>query len=501
MTATGTAKPLLTHSRGSVAHGVRAARSVFPPLREGHEYSSLGAYALPQLGRAFALRSLVGLTGEQPESRMCWIHCAYEGTWEGHSEGAFTLNNALFKSCIATFEEQRNPLPVDYEHASVRSDVLKAPAAGWVQSLELRGDGLWALVEWTKEAADEIRSGAYRYCSGVFVFDKPDRKSGEPIACSLHSIALTNTPFIDGQKPIVLSQRRVALSAGGHMEIDRGALEEALKKLEGDSFTPDQLKALIESVEAMSRAQDPEAEAEDVDVSELEELAPEESAEMSDAEDAEKAALSDEPEAEEAALADVPADPAAVMAELESIAAAMGKDVGGLLAYLREMAAAGAGDAAAANPAALKAEVAALKATMQSYGKQLAKYRERDEAEAKAKRAAEQRALSAEVDGMVETGVIVKADADAWRSLALADAKRFRALKSTLKPAVPTGREASAIAAPAPESASVDGPPLDKSDPKVRALYDRFKTVWRETDPVKLDRLVRNAIQSQSSAG
>lgn len=505
MTAPGPASPQT--SRGSVAHGARAARGSM--LREGIGSTDLGAYALPSLGRAFALRALVGLTGEGADKRTGPLHIATAGSWEGHPDGAFTLDRAAFESCIAAFNAQANPIPIDWEHASVRGDVEKARAAGWVQRLELRDDGLWALVEWTEEGAGDIRSGAYRYCSGVFEFGKPDRRTGKPIPCCLTSIGLTNTPFIDGQRPIALSQRRVALSGGTKMEIPRDALEEALKKLEGDKFTAEQLRSLIAAVEAMQAAQDPEGAEVEVEVEEPVDMSALKSDEPADAKNENGAKpLADAPvPPAEVPMAEgdaMPADPAAVLAELESIAAAMGKDVAGVLAYLREMASSAAGESAAANPAALSAEVAALKATVQSYGKQLSVYRKRDEAEAKAKREAEQRALSAEVDEMVTTGVIVKADADAWRGLALADKARFRALKSTLKPAVPTGREASAIEAPPSQAAGMDGSMLDKSNPEIRALFDRYRTQWRVTDEEKLERLVRRHIAmatNQVSAG
>lgn len=482
MTAAGPTSPHT--SRGSVVHGARAARSITP--REGRD---LGAYALPSLGRAFALRALVGLTGDGAEKRTGFLHVATPGTWEGHPEGAFTLDRAAFESIVAAFETQANPIPVDWEHASVRSDVEKARAAGWVQRLELRDDGLWALVEWTEEGAADIRSGAYRYCSGVFEFDKPDRRTGKPIPCCMTSIGLTNTPFIDGQRPIALSQRRVALSGGTKMEIPRDALLEALNKLEGDSFTEDQIEALAKSILEMQRAQDPAPEPEGVDL------------EVTVEESAQEAALADEPEdkPEEVAAEDPPADPAALLAGFEEIAAAMGKDLAGLLAYLREMAAAGAGEAAAANPAALSAEVAALKATVTSYGKQLAKYRARDEAEAKAKREAEQRALSAEVDQMVVDGVIVKADVEAWRKLAQTDAKSFRALKATLRPAVPTGREASALPPPESQASGVNGAMLDKNDPTVRALFDRYERAWGVKDSAQVERLVRRHLAAAQS--
>jgi phage I-like protein len=462
------------------------------------------AYAVPSIGRALALRSMIGLTGEGAEERTGWIHVAYPGTWEGHPDGAFTLDAAAFRACIESFEGQSNPIPVDYEHASVR-DVAKAPAAGWVQALELRDDDLWAFVEWTEDAAREIRSGAYRYSSGVFVFGKPDRKTGDPIDCSLHSIALTNTPFIDGQTPIALSQRMALREESKKMMIKREDLEEILSKLSGDELDPEQLHKAVDAAEALAEAQNPEAakaEGEEYEAQDEVEDEKTEEAEKVEARYKPKRALADmngEPKEEMIEAQEEPSmDAGAMLASFEEVASQMGKDLAGLLAYLREMV---TGESQlAANPAALSAEVAALKATVSSYGKQLEKYRKRDEAEAKSRREAEQRALSAEVDEMVKTGMIVRADVKAWRELALADATRFRSLKGTLRPAVPTGREASAT--PGTKStASTAGDSLDMSEPRVRALADRFRKQWKVTDEARVTQLVRNALKIQGSAG
>lgn len=291
------------------------------------------------------------------------------------------------------------------------------------------------------------------------------------------------------------------------MEIPRDALEEALKSIEGDKFTEAQIASLVKSVIERMKAEDPDAGADiEVEVEEpvdMSALKSDDKAADSKNENADddKKALADAPmpPPEEVSAADMPADPAAIMAELESIAAAMGKDVAGVLAYLREMATAGAGEAAAANPAALKAEVAALSATVKSMSGQLAGYRKRDEAEAKAKREAEQRALSAEVDEMVTRGVIVKADAEEWRSLALSHPASFRKLSSTLKPVVPTGREASGIETPVATEQKTDGPPLDKNDPQIRALFDRYQKVWRVKDEAECERLVRRHLTGISA--
>lgn len=163
------------------------------------------AYALAP--RTLALRALVGISGEDPETRTCWIDVAGPGEWKGHPAGPFTLDAAAFASCIAAFDAQANPIVVDYDHASLAQNADGgAPAAGWVQALEMRGDRLYAQVEWCEDTAAMIRAGKFRYCSGVFVFDEPDRETGASTVCVLDSIALTNRPFIDGQKPIALTR-------------------------------------------------------------------------------------------------------------------------------------------------------------------------------------------------------------------------------------------------------------------------------------------------------
>lgn len=173
--------------------------------------TALHAYALTAgPDRLFALRALVGLTGEGAAARTGWIHVAPEGTWEGHPDGAFELSREGFLACIADAERRMTPQSVDYEHASLYPTGEPTPAAGYVQRLELRADGLWALVEFTERAAAMIKAGEYRFCSGVFAFERRDRQTGKIVSCMLDSIALTNRPFIDGQSPIALSQRALA---------------------------------------------------------------------------------------------------------------------------------------------------------------------------------------------------------------------------------------------------------------------------------------------------
>ena len=148
------------------------------------------------------------------DSSTSWIQISESGSWAGHDAGEFTLGRAEFSSAIDAFLAQKNPIVVDYEHSSTALAPEGAPAAGWILDLEARGDEekeeLWAFVEWTEKAADRIRAKEYRFVSPVWMFDAPHRVSGEELLAELHSLALTNTPFLDGMAPVELSRLRGA---------------------------------------------------------------------------------------------------------------------------------------------------------------------------------------------------------------------------------------------------------------------------------------------------
>lgn len=64
--------------------------------------------------------------------------------------------------------------------------------------MEFRADGLWAInVDWTETAKRMIEEKEYRYISAVFEFDKT---TGAVV--DIISIALTNTPALDGLKSL-----------------------------------------------------------------------------------------------------------------------------------------------------------------------------------------------------------------------------------------------------------------------------------------------------------
>ncbi|MEE8170124.1 MAG: phage protease [Phycisphaerae bacterium] len=123
------------------------------------------------------------------------------------ASGDFTMDEFSARAIIVEFEQHGVDLPIDYEHQTLgekfASPQGRAPAAGWIQTLFIRpGDGLYAKVLWTADAAEAIAKREYRYVSPVLLVEK---ESGR--ARRLHSVALTNMPAIVGMKPIVASRR------------------------------------------------------------------------------------------------------------------------------------------------------------------------------------------------------------------------------------------------------------------------------------------------------
>lgn len=82
-------------------------------------------------------------------------------------------------------------IPIDWEHAS---DIKapkgeEAPAAGWINRLEVRDGALWGKVEWTERGAAQVAAREYRYLSPLFAHTVKDR-----VIKQVLSVALTNNP-------------------------------------------------------------------------------------------------------------------------------------------------------------------------------------------------------------------------------------------------------------------------------------------------------------------
>lgn len=138
-------------------------------------------------------------SGENPTS---WVHALSLGAFEHPVYGKVDITIDRVRRFAANIKSKvRGVDPnIDYGHNSA------GEAAGWVKDAEPRSDGLWLLVEWTKEAAQKIRDKVYRYFSAEFVDEWKDPKSGNKYEDVVLGGGITNRPFLKDLIPINLSE-------------------------------------------------------------------------------------------------------------------------------------------------------------------------------------------------------------------------------------------------------------------------------------------------------
>lgn len=116
-----------------------------------------------------------------------------------HSQkGDFVVDDESFDLINRHFENRGLDLVIDYEHQTLKD--VQAPAGGWIKKLVKTKDAIAAQVEWTAKAKQYLENKEYKYLSPVVICRKSDGK-----AVALHSVALTNTPAIDGMFALVNS--------------------------------------------------------------------------------------------------------------------------------------------------------------------------------------------------------------------------------------------------------------------------------------------------------
>ena len=122
-----------------------------------------------------------------------WIELIPAGSVIVGADGRQWLNDTPDR-IVSAFAAGIKPMVVDYEHASEHRapQGLDAPAAGWIDRLEIRNGAIWGKVEWTAQARQRIQAREYRFISPVFTFEKASSR-----IAALQSAALTNQPNLN----------------------------------------------------------------------------------------------------------------------------------------------------------------------------------------------------------------------------------------------------------------------------------------------------------------
>jgi len=140
---------------------------------------------------------------------------------DGHELNANPLDNGRIELCIALAGEWKSrnmkvtpkhlqemmddftttgrDILFDIDHKSLGGFLNEADsrAAGWGKSIRIEDGKMYVEMEPTALGKSLIENGEYRYLSPVYQLQRSDRVTGETIKTwRLHSVALTNTPFL-----------------------------------------------------------------------------------------------------------------------------------------------------------------------------------------------------------------------------------------------------------------------------------------------------------------
>ena len=175
---------------------------------------------------------------------------------ERDARGPYRLSD--MQSVISATRAYHGPqdIVIDYDHQSDYAAVPgvggQAPAAGWIDDLEARADGLWGRVEWTPAATEKLAAREYRYLSPVFTYDAAGNVQ------MILRAGLTNSPALDikavasanatteEDPDMDLAHLRKLLGLAD--KADETAIMSAIEKLQGDHDTlASDRKALLEA--------------------------------------------------------------------------------------------------------------------------------------------------------------------------------------------------------------------------------------------------------------
>lgn len=151
------------------------------------------------------------------------------------TKGDFIVDNVSVNEIISTFHSRKIDIVIDYEHQTLLN--VQAPAAGWIKNLNKGEDAIVASVEWTEKAREYLKNKEYRYLSPVVLVRKSDNR-----AIELQSVALTNTPAINGMFAVCKDNSDIE----EEMEMNLKELAKLLG-LQEDA-TEDDVKAAIEKI-------------------------------------------------------------------------------------------------------------------------------------------------------------------------------------------------------------------------------------------------------------
>lgn len=225
-----------SEKRAAYNHAMRYYKKADIPKKERPEFIGSSNSDNILLGKSVQL-SLESLDIDECSSVAKWVQVAKEGDYLGYDRGnsPFSFTKIHFEDMIRNIRSHpsykagldgygtTNLISWDFNHSSEMPPssgdlpITGSPAQGWTRDLrmDIDEDGkvkLMALTMFLEPALTYIREGRYQAASVAVEFNAIHPETGENIGAFLSTIALTNTPFIEGMERLAAQRNRPSAS-------------------------------------------------------------------------------------------------------------------------------------------------------------------------------------------------------------------------------------------------------------------------------------------------
>lgn len=132
------------------------------------------------------------------------IHIIPIGEWNHDLYGPMSITKSDIKEFMQNFNQEiRKGVFITAGHEGFQ----ELPAVGWMKSLEMRENGLWANVDWTELGKEVISDKQYKFFSPEFYRDYEDPQTHQIYRNVLTGGALTKSPYFKELEAVVFSDK------------------------------------------------------------------------------------------------------------------------------------------------------------------------------------------------------------------------------------------------------------------------------------------------------
>lgn len=200
----GTDDPIAGGCHTKRADATRQMRALYANVKEAKAYSELTLNE----DRLSMLVSLKFSESDVVDGQLRkWVHAIPFGKWDHPMYGMSFFDKWQAENMVRHFHDKvhgTETLHTDYEHGLDPAKGTKA--SGTIIDMEVRTDGLYKHIEFTKEATQEILDGEWNYYSPEYndIWENPmDNIIRSDV---VRGGALTNKPWIKGMVPLNFSE-------------------------------------------------------------------------------------------------------------------------------------------------------------------------------------------------------------------------------------------------------------------------------------------------------